>query len=159
VKGRAFHQAGHVVAARNLGLRVAWVTIEEGVDLREATKTTRMKEYFDEDALLFGRLKRKGKEKLDPEDVSLFYAILIQRLAGYIAVELAELDLSAEGAAHFEEDRALAVNILNHLEPERAKERYQQLRRRAEKILRVCWQEVEALADRLIWEKTIYFNP
>jgi len=116
-----------------------------------------MKDYFDEDALLFGCLKRKGKEELDEEDVGLFFAILIERLAGYIAVELAEFDLSEEGAAHFEEDKALAVNILNHLEPEQAKKRYRQLHRRAEKILRLHWHEVEELAERLMHETTVYF--
>jgi hypothetical protein len=141
-----------------MGLRVEYATIREDVDLREATKTETLRDHFEEDALLLGRLKRKGHPSLTSDDIRLVNAILVERLAGYVAVELAELDLSSEGAAHFADDRAVAVNILNHLAREYATPRFKGIWRKAEEILRSRWEDVERLAARLLRETTVYFD-
>ncbi|GEM_PF-3176210 len=166
MKSFAYHEAGHVVAALHMGFDVEYTTIEQDVSPLWATKTVRLKDFFDEDALMFGRLERKGKKSLTREDYKIFYSILIQKLAGYIAVELAS-ELSGELAevggtdelsAHFNEDRAFALNTLNHLEREAADKKFKRIEGITTKLLKHRWEEVESLSRRLQEERTVYFS-
>lgn len=154
----AFHEAGHVVVARYLGFKVESSSIEPQVSPLWATKTVRLKDYFDEDALMFGRLERKDKKTLERKDYRLFYNILVQKVAGSVAVELAGGFKQTELSVHFEEDRAFVLNILNYLRKDVADEKFTQIQRIAEKILKYHWAEVETLAQRLLEEKTVYFG-
>lgn len=154
----AFHEAGHVVVAVYLGFKVESCSIEPEVVPLWATKTVRLKDYFDEDALMFGRLERKGKEVLERKDYRLFYNILVQKVAGSVAVELAGEFTQSELSVHFEEDRAFVLNILNHLRKDVADIKFIQIQRIAKKILKYHWAEVESLAQRLLEEKTVYFD-
>jgi len=156
MKSYAYHEAGHTVVAQHLGLPVEYTTIDEGVSPLVATRTIRLNDYFDEDALMVGRLEVKGKETLEKDDYRMFYSILLFKLAGYIAVELADARMVSE-KKHYDEDRVFAFNILNHLEKGNTGKRYEKMRRIAEKILRHRWEEVESLAKRLMEEGTVYF--
>ena len=154
----AYHEAGHVVVAKYLGFKVETSSIAPQVSPLWATKTVRLKDYFDEDALMFGRLERKGKETLERRDYRLFYNILVQKVAGSVAVELAGEFTQSELSVHFEEDLAFVLNILNYLRKGVADIKFTQIQRIAEKILKYHWAEVEALAQRLLEEKTVYFS-
>ncbi|MCF7949915.1 MAG: hypothetical protein K9M94_15110 [Spirochaetia bacterium] len=158
MRSYAFHEAGHVVVARYLGFKVESSSIEPQVSPLWATKTVRLKDYFDEDALMFGRLERKDKKTLERKDYRLFYNILVQKVAGSVAVELAGGFRHTELGVHFEEDRAFVLNILNYLKKDVADIKFTQIQRIAEKILKYHWAEVETLAQRLLYEKTVYFN-
>jgi len=158
MKSYAYHQAGHTIVAQHLGLPVEYTTIDEEVSPLAATKTIRLNDYFDEDELMLGRLKAKGKKALEREDYNMFYSILLFKLAGYMAVELADEEMVSE-KKHYDEDRVFAFNILNHLERGNAGKRYEKMRRIARKILKSRWKEVESLAERLMEEKTVYFTP
>lgn len=157
MKSYAYHEAGHTIVAQYLGFDVEYTIIDEKKSPFEATKTIRLKDYFDEDALMFGKLKVKGKERLSREDYKVFYSILLFKLAGYVAVELVDEKLVSE-TKHYDEDRAFALNILNYLEKGEAGKRYEKMLRIAEKILRRKWKDVESLANRLMEEKTVYFT-
>lgn len=157
MKSHAYHEAGHTIVAQHLGFPVEYTTIDEGTSPLEATKTIRLNEYFEEDALMFGQLKVKGKETLSREDYKVFYSILLFKLAGYVAVELVDEKMISE-KRHYDEDRVFAFNILNHLEKGKAGERYEKMRGIADKILRRKWKGVESLANRLMDEKTVYFT-
>ncbi|MDZ7794956.1 MAG: hypothetical protein U5P10_15065 [Spirochaetia bacterium] len=157
MKSYAYHEAGHTIVAQHLGLPVEYTTIDEEVSPLVATKTIRLNDYFDEDALMIGRLKARGKESLEREDYRMFYSMLLFKLAGYVAVELADEEMVNE-KKHYDEDRVFAFNILNHLEKGIAEIRYEKMRRIAEKILRHKWEEVESLAKRLMEERTVYFS-
>mgnify|MGYP006293267087 CR=1 FL=1 len=157
MKDRAYHEAGHTIAARELGMPVELTTIEESVNLQFATKSLRLKDCFDEDELLLGSLRRKDGYPLRRRDYRLFYSILIVKVAGYIAVLKAGYR-TYETHSHYEEDRALALNVLNHLKGERANRYYERIWAIAERILTARWNDVADLAQRLIEEKTIHFD-
>ncbi|MCF7914714.1 MAG: hypothetical protein K9L66_06075 [Spirochaetaceae bacterium] len=156
MKSKAYHEAGHTIVAQHLGFDVEYTTIAEDVVPIEGTKTVGLKDYFNEDALMFGKLKVKGQESLSRKDYKTFYSILMIKLAGYVAIELAGFE--TRGAKHYDEDRAFALNTLNHLEKEKVGKKYEKMRRIVEKILRRKWKDVEFLANRLMEEKTVYFN-
>lgn len=158
MKSLAYHEAGHVVAALHMGFEVEYTTIEQDVSPLWATKTVRLKDFFDEDALMFGRLERKGKKSLTREDYKIFYSILIQKLAGYIAVELAGVGGSEALSSHFNEDRAFALNTLNHLERETADKKFKRIEGITTKLLKHRWEEVESLSRRLQEERKVYFS-
>ena len=157
MKSYAYHEAGHTIVAQHLGFPVEYTTIDEETSPLVATKTVRLRDYFDEDAMMFGHLKVRGKEKLSREDYKTFYSILLFKLAGYVAVELADEKMVSD-KKHYDEDRVFAFNILNHLEKGKAGVRYEKMRRIAERILRSKWKEVESLAKRLMEEETVYFT-
>jgi len=157
MKSYAYHEAGHTIVAQHLGLPVEYTTIDEEVSPLVATKTIRLNDYFDEDELMLGRLKVKGKETLEREDHKMFYSILLFKIAGYVAVELEDEEMVSE-KKHYDEDRMFAFNILNHLESGNVGKRYEKMRRIAEKILRRKWKDVQSLAEKLLKEKTVYFT-
>ncbi|MFP4180959.1 MAG: hypothetical protein ACLFQW_13095 [Spirochaetaceae bacterium] len=157
MKSCAYHEAGHTIAARHFGFTVEYTTIKEEVSPFEATKTLRLKDYFDEEEMMFGKLKVKGKDSPSRQDYKIFYSILMVKLAGYTAVELADKNMVSE-YTHYDEDRAFGLNILNYLEKENAGKKYEQMRRIVKKILRRRWKEVENLAHRLLEEETVYFS-
>lgn len=158
MKSWAYHEAGHTIVARYLRFSVEYTTLSDEVSAYEATKTVRLKDYFEEEALMLGTLRRKGKETLERSDYKLFYSILLQKLAGYVAVELAGFNSREEAADHFDEDRALAINVLNYLEPEYAQQRFEKMEAIAGRVLRRKWPEVQALAEKLEMEKTVYWD-
>jgi hypothetical protein len=158
LRSRAYHEAGHAVAARCLGLYVEYSTIDDEVKETDATKTVSLKDYFDEHALIMGRLKRRDKKKIERTDYRLFYSILLQKLCGYVALELAGFDLDRLPTKHYDEDRALALNVLNHIEKGKAEERYEKMQRIARRLLERRWNYVERLVEMLLKEITVYFH-
>ncbi len=157
MKDRAYHEAGHCIAAQGLGIPVEYTTIDESENLRFATKTLRLTDHFDEDELLLGRLRRSDGYPLRRRDYRKFYSLLIVKIAGYIAVLKAGYRMY-EGHSHYDEDRALALNVLNHLKGDRANKYYERIWSIAERILTSRWNDVEELAQRLVEEKTVYFG-
>ena len=158
MKNFAYHEAGHVVAALHMGLKVDYTTIEDGVSPMKATKTVRLNDYFDEDQLMFGRLVPKGQRKLSREDYRIFYAILIQKLAGYQVVEMTGLCDHPKLSNHFYADRAFTQNTLRLLKKSGLDKTYEQIERITIKVLKNRWKEVDDLARRLMEEKRVYFN-
>ncbi len=157
-KSKAYHEAGHTIAARHLGFPVKSTTIEDTAIPGHMTDTFHLRDYFDENYLHLGRLKRKGKAKLERADLRLFYALLLQSLAGYAAVELAGFDMKAVRNNHYEEDRVLALNVLKSLELSRVSERHEKMLENARKLLRKRWHDVEVLVVMLMREGTVRFN-
>lgn len=158
MKSSAYHEAGHVVAARHMGFEVESATIEEGVSPLRATKTMSFGDYFDEDELMLGRLVRKGGNAAVRHDYKIFYSFLILKLAGSIAVEMAGISDSSDLAVHFNEDRAFVRNTLRLLDTQGIEHKFEQIERIASKLLKNRWSEVESLAKRLLVEKTVFFD-
>lgn len=158
MKSFAYHEAGHVVAARHMGFKVESTTIAENVPPLRATKTVRLNDYFDEEQLMFGRLVRIDGKAPTRHDLKIFYSLLVLKLAGTIAVEMAELNEKSGPSEHFWEDRAFTKNTLSLIVKEGIDKKYARIERIAAKLLNNRWSEVEALANRLLVEKTVYFN-
>ncbi|MCF7916109.1 MAG: hypothetical protein K9L66_13160 [Spirochaetaceae bacterium] len=152
----AHHEAGHTIVAQHFGLPVEYTTIKDE-NLLEATKTVQLSDYFEEEALMLGKLKAKGNNEPTREEYKIFYSILMMKLAGYVVIELTGKGPKPE-IEHYDEDRGFALNTLNHLETERANEKYEKMRRIVEKILKSKWDEVESLANRLMEERIVYFE-
>ncbi len=158
MKSFAYHEAGHVVAAWHMGFDVESTTIEKDVSPLWATKTVSFKDYFDEEQLMFGRLVCKGGEAPSRHDYKIFYSILILKLSGSLAVEFAGEQDHSYLSDHFNEDRAFAMNTLRLLKTQGIDRKYSQIERIAYKLLKNRWSEVETLANRLMNERTVYFN-
>ncbi len=141
-----------------MGFDVESTTIEQDVSPLRATKTVRFSDYFDEEQLMFGRLVRNGSHALSRNDYKVFYSLLILKVSGPLAVDLAGVDDGAYLSDHDKEDRAFAKNTLRLLKAEGIDQKYTKIERIANKLLQTNWREVGSLADRLLVEKTVYFS-
>jgi len=158
LKSFAYHEAGHVVAAWQMGFDVESTTIKKDVSPLWATKTVSFKDYFDEEQLMFGRLVCKDGQPPSRYDFKIFYSILILKLSGSLAVDLAGAQDDSYLSDHFNEDRAFTKNTLRLLKAQGIDRKYTQIEQIAYKLLKNRWSEVESLAKRLMDEKTVYFN-
>ncbi|MFW5714959.1 MAG: hypothetical protein ACOCXF_01120 [bacterium] len=147
-----------MVAAWQMGFDVESTSIEEDVSPLWATKTVSFKDYFDEEQLMFGRLVRRSGEAPSRYDYKIFYSILVLKLSGALAVDLAGVRDGSYLSDHFNEDKAFAINTLRLLNTQGIDRIYSQIERIAYKLLKNRWSEVETLAKRLLDEKTVYFN-
>jgi hypothetical protein len=138
---------------------VEYATIDDDSEPGHTTKTGQFSDYFDPALLEQGTLSRKGKRTLDRTDFKLFYALLLQQLAGYMALEMAGIDTAELGSTHYEEDRRLALSALRSREPSRAEERYEKISKIARKLLQKRWYDVELIVTYLLREGTIRFKP
>lgn len=158
MKSIAYHEAGHVIAAWHMGFDVESTTIEQDVSPLRATKTVSFDDFFDEEQLMFGRLKRKSSQSLSRYDYKIFYSILILKMCGPLAVDLAGVEDCTSLSDHNNEDRAFARNTLRLLKTEAVDQKFTQIERIANKLLQNRWREVGSLVDRLLVEKTVYFS-
>ena len=150
----SYHEAGHIIAAAQL----QFLSLPAGLKLAKSSTSqvnpVPLSDYFEEDALMLGKLKPKNRTTPHRSDYKRFYSILIVKLSGNIAAELVGCTPTEEVATHQEEDTAFVRNTLNLLK-KRPTERYcSKMRRTAKKIIRKRWQDIEEVAAELEKGKT-----
>jgi hypothetical protein len=158
MKGRAYHEAGHVVVSQVIGFPVEYTTIEEDVHPYFATKTTRLSDYFDIEALLYGELRRCDGGVPTDRDKDMLYSILLQRLGGYVAESKALMSGEIDESMYSDEDHEFALNVLNNIEEENAAKKYERMVGIVKRIIEKNWARVQYIAQRLLEERTIHFS-